>query len=80
MKKEGANVQAYSVHPGIVNTDLFNGTNLKNVAPWIPRLLFKVSFPNKFCKNTLCFFPLFINDIVSVKYLLAISSYTVGRL
>ncbi|XP_021924780.1 retinol dehydrogenase 12-like isoform X2 [Zootermopsis nevadensis] len=34
-------VQVHVVHPGIVNTDLFNGTLLKTVAPWIPALLFK---------------------------------------
>lgn len=42
MRIESANVQVHSVHPGIVNTDLFNGTNLKNVAPWVPNLFFKV--------------------------------------
>ncbi|XP_030745672.1 dehydrogenase/reductase SDR family member on chromosome X [Sitophilus oryzae] len=40
-KKENAHVQVHSVHPGIVNTDLFNGTHLKNLAPWIPHLFFK---------------------------------------
>jgi hypothetical protein len=34
----------HAVHPGIVNTDLFDGTLLKTIAPWIPPLFFKVSF------------------------------------
>lgn len=37
-------VQVHAVHPGIVNTDLFDGTLLKTIAPWIPPLFFKVSF------------------------------------
>jgi NAD(P)-dependent dehydrogenase (short-subunit alcohol dehydrogenase family) len=37
-------VQVHAVHPGIVNTDLFDGTLLKKVAPWVPPLLFKVTF------------------------------------
>nr|CAH7763647.1 unnamed protein product [Callosobruchus chinensis] len=42
LQKEGAHVQVHSVHPGIVNTELFNGTHLKNLVPWLPNLLFKV--------------------------------------
>ncbi|XP_057662122.1 dehydrogenase/reductase SDR family member on chromosome X-like [Diorhabda carinulata] len=38
---EEANVQVHAVHPGIVNTDLFNGTNLKKCMPLIPSLIFK---------------------------------------
>ncbi|KAG5880491.1 hypothetical protein JTB14_035202 [Gonioctena quinquepunctata] len=38
-RKEGACVQIHSVHPGIVNTELFNGTQLKNVFPG-PQLCF----------------------------------------
>ncbi|CAH0560515.1 unnamed protein product [Brassicogethes aeneus] len=41
MKKEKSFVQSHSVHPGVVNTELFDGTLLKNKAPWIPNLLFK---------------------------------------
>lgn len=44
LTKEGAFVQVHSVHPGIVNTDLFNDTNLKTIAPWMPSLFFKVGF------------------------------------
>ncbi|XP_066141088.1 retinol dehydrogenase 12 isoform X2 [Euwallacea fornicatus] len=39
--KEGVHVQVHSVHPGVVNTDLFNDTNLKTIAPWMPSLFFK---------------------------------------
>ncbi|XP_050300033.1 dehydrogenase/reductase SDR family member on chromosome X-like [Anthonomus grandis grandis] len=41
MVKEGEYVQVHSVHPGVVNTDLFNDTSLKTVAPWLPKLFFK---------------------------------------
>lgn len=40
--KEKLPVQCHSVHPGIVNTELFDGTHLKNLAPWMPSLMFKV--------------------------------------
>ncbi|KAJ8919284.1 hypothetical protein NQ315_003868 [Exocentrus adspersus] len=40
-KNEKMNVQVHAVHPGIVNTDLFNGTTLKSLAPWAPSLFFK---------------------------------------
>ncbi|KAK9886960.1 hypothetical protein WA026_019218 [Henosepilachna vigintioctopunctata] len=40
-RKEGLHIQAHSVHPGIVNTELFDGTHLKNIAPWFPNLMFK---------------------------------------
>lgn len=42
MKKQGKPVQVHSVHPGIVNTELFNGTHVKNLAPFVPFLFFKV--------------------------------------
>ncbi|KAJ8936785.1 hypothetical protein NQ318_009001 [Aromia moschata] len=41
LKTENVFVQAHSVHPGMVNTDLFNGTVLKSLAPWVPALFFK---------------------------------------
>ncbi|XP_076273427.1 uncharacterized protein LOC143204630 [Rhynchophorus ferrugineus] len=41
LKKENECVQIHSVHPGIVNTELFNGTSLKKLAPWVPNLFFK---------------------------------------
>lgn len=40
-KRNGYHVQLHSIHPGIVNTELFDGTNLKNLAPWLPNLMFK---------------------------------------
>ncbi|XP_044748706.1 dehydrogenase/reductase SDR family member on chromosome X [Coccinella septempunctata] len=40
-KNEGHHIQLHSIHPGIVNTELFDGTNLKNLAPWLPNLMFK---------------------------------------
>ncbi|RZC42155.1 retinol dehydrogenase 12, partial [Asbolus verrucosus] len=39
--KEKVPVQLHSVHPGIVNTELFDGTHLKNLVPWMPSLMFK---------------------------------------
>ncbi|KAL1505366.1 hypothetical protein ABEB36_004950 [Hypothenemus hampei] len=41
MVNENEPVQFHSVHPGLVNTDLFNDTNLKTIVPWLPSLLFK---------------------------------------
>lgn len=35
-------VNVYGVHPGIVDTELFDGTAFKKIFPWFPRLLFKV--------------------------------------
>lgn len=43
LKEENAKVLSISVHPGVVDTQLFDGTFLKKVAPWIPKLLFKVT-------------------------------------
>ncbi|XP_046665966.1 retinol dehydrogenase 12 [Homalodisca vitripennis] len=34
-------VSVVAAHPGIVDTDLFNGTLMKTVMPWAPGLLFK---------------------------------------
>lgn len=42
LKESKSHVQVHSVHPGVVNTDLFDGTPLKNYAPWILKL-FKVT-------------------------------------
>lgn len=42
INKSAQHIQIHSVHPGVVNTDLFNGTNLKKFAPWMPSLFFKV--------------------------------------
>lgn len=40
-QKTKSRVQIHAVHPGLVNTDLFNGTYLKVLAPWIINLFFK---------------------------------------
>lgn len=42
LSSEGSHVQVHSVHPGIVNTDLFEGTPIKNLLPFVPALIFKV--------------------------------------
>ena len=44
LKTEGMFVRSYAVHPGIVNTDIFRGTLVKNYQSWIISLMFKVSF------------------------------------
>lgn len=36
-------VQVHAVHPGVVNTEVYNGTYMKKLAPFVPRLFFKVS-------------------------------------
>lgn len=41
----GARLQIHSVHPGVVNTDLFKDTYIDRLFPWMPKLLFKVRFP-----------------------------------
>lgn len=42
-------VDIFSVHPGLVDTDLFNITPLKRLFPWLPSIIFKV-FVNKCLK------------------------------
>ncbi|XP_065344984.1 retinol dehydrogenase 12-like [Cloeon dipterum] len=37
----GAPLQISSVHPGVVNTDLFKDTYITRMFPWMPTLLFK---------------------------------------
>ncbi|XP_069680516.1 polyprenol dehydrogenase-like [Periplaneta americana] len=41
LKSQNMPVQVHAVHPGIVNTDLFDGTLLKVIAPWVLSLMFK---------------------------------------
>jgi len=53
LRKHNIPVQVHAVHPGLVNTDLFNGTFLKKIAPWIPSLLFKVAFSAVFITPSL---------------------------
>jgi len=38
------NVEVFAVHPGIVNTELFNGTLLKMTMPWILSYICKVNY------------------------------------
>lgn len=42
LKTEHIPVQVHSVHPGVVNTELFNGTPIKTIMPFLPGLIFKV--------------------------------------
>ncbi|XP_014277052.1 dehydrogenase/reductase SDR family member on chromosome X [Halyomorpha halys] len=35
LRKNNSNVHVFSVHPGVVNTDIFNGTILKIIFPWV---------------------------------------------
>lgn len=49
LNKEDANVLVYSVHPGIVNTELFNNTSLQKYNQWFMNRFFKVKirFPRR---------------------------------
>lgn len=38
------NVRVLAVHPGIVDTDLFNGTLFKMMMPWILKYICKVRY------------------------------------
>lgn len=42
LKEENNFVQVNAVHPGIVDTNLFNDTLLKRFLPWFIPLIFKV--------------------------------------
>lgn len=41
MEEEQYPVKVYSVHPGIVDTDLFENTMFRKAFPWVMKLLFK---------------------------------------
>ncbi|CAH1393052.1 unnamed protein product [Nezara viridula] len=41
LRKSNSNVHVLSVHPGVVNTDIFNGTILKIIFPWVLHYLCK---------------------------------------
>ncbi|XP_026761035.2 retinol dehydrogenase 11-like [Galleria mellonella] len=41
LEQEGCPVKCYAVHPGIVNTDLFEKTLFKKAFPWAMRIFFK---------------------------------------
>ncbi|XP_072947843.1 retinol dehydrogenase 11-like [Epargyreus clarus] len=40
LEQDGVNVKCYSVHPGIVDTDLFEHSNFKKF-PWLKKMFFK---------------------------------------
>lgn len=41
LESEKSKVRSYSVHPGVVNTDLFKDSSIGKYAPWLQSLLFK---------------------------------------
>lgn len=41
LNEKGVNVRSIAVHPGVVDTDIFNGTFVKIVFPWAIKLFFK---------------------------------------
>lgn len=41
LQESNAPVKGYAVHPGIVDTDLFEGTFFKRVFPWAMKVFFK---------------------------------------
>lgn len=59
LEEEGCAVRGYSVHPGIVDTDLFEKTMFKKYFPWAMKLFFKT--PAKGAVSIL--FACFDNDL-----------------
>lgn len=43
LKEQKSNIQVIAVHPGVVDTELFNGTMVKITAPWVLKIFCKVS-------------------------------------
>lgn len=41
LEQEGCSVKCYAVHPGIVDTDLFDGTLFRRLFPWAMKMFFK---------------------------------------
>jgi len=41
LQAQGSKVHCYSAHPGVVDTDLFDGTSVKRYSQWLMKLLFK---------------------------------------
>lgn len=41
LESESSKVRCYSVHPGVVNTDLFKDSPIGKYAPWMQSLFFK---------------------------------------
>ncbi|XP_041986595.1 retinol dehydrogenase 12-like [Aricia agestis] len=60
LEESGENVKCYSVHPGIVNTDLFDNTMFSKL-PWVTKTLFKS--PEKGAVSIL--FACFNNEILN---------------
>jgi len=52
-KLSNTNVQVLAVHPGIVNTELFDGTLLKITMPWLLKYVCKVNYNFIFNNNVL---------------------------
>ncbi|VVC32302.1 Hypothetical protein CINCED_3A006046 [Cinara cedri] len=56
-KLSNSNVQVLAVHPGIVDTELFNGTLLKKTMPWILRYICKTPEEGSRCITYACVSP-----------------------
>lgn len=56
LSDQGCNVKCYSVHPGIVDTDLFEDTLFRKLFPWAMKIFFKT--PSQGATSILhaCFF------------------------
>lgn len=55
LEQEGSPVKCFAVHPGIVNTDLFNGTLFRTVFPWAMKLFFKTPAKGAISIHYACF-------------------------
>jgi len=53
-KLSNTNVQVLAVHPGIVNTELFEGTLLKITMPWVLKYVCKVNYNFIFLSTMFC--------------------------
>lgn len=42
LREKNSRVHLLSVHPGVVDTDIFNGTALKIIFPWVLKYICKV--------------------------------------
>lgn len=42
LRVDNVPIQLHSVHPGLVDTDLFEGHLFKKISPWAVKLFFKV--------------------------------------
>ncbi|XP_013198088.2 retinol dehydrogenase 12 [Amyelois transitella] len=55
LDQEGYPVKCYAVHPGIVDTDLFNGTLFRRLFPWAMKLFFKTPAKGAISIHHACF-------------------------